>query len=110
MKSYKQWSAAERTASLKKTNQAIKDGLIPQATKCERCGQTEGKVMYHNEDYSDPIKYLVSMCWRCHMILHSQYRAPMACDKYWLEIKAGKMYPPVFKHDFKILEVDHGIK
>lgn len=110
MKSYKQWSAAERNASLKKTNKAIADGVIPPATKCNRCGQVHGLVMYHNEDYSDPIKYLESLCWRCHMVHHSAHRAPAQCRVYWEEIKAGFVYPPVYKHDFKILERDHGIR
>lgn len=109
MKSYKQWSKADRLASLKKTKAAIANGVIPEATKCNRCGQTEGIIQYHNHDYSDPIKFLESLCWRCHMIHHSVYRSPINCARYWEEICQGKMYPAVHKHDFAILARDHGI-
>ncbi len=110
MKSYKGWTGAQRTASLKKTNEAIRQGIIPKPKKCKRCGQEQGIIQYHNHDYSDPIKYLEPLCWRCHMVLHSESRAPEACAKYWEEIGAGKTHPPVFSHNFKILETDHGIK
>jgi hypothetical protein len=96
-------------ASFKKTMAAIQEGVIPPATICNRCGQTRGIVSYHNEDYSDPIKFLESLCWRCHMIHHSAGFAPDQCAEYWASVKNGKCWPPVFKHDFFILERDHGI-
>jgi len=109
MKSYKGWTAEQRMESLKKTKAAIRRGEIPPPTKCNRCGQTEGIIQYHNENYNHPTKYLEPLCWRCHMVLHSEHRAPEACKKYWEEIKNGKQYPPVFKHNFKILRRDHDI-
>ena len=109
MQSYKGWTPAERYESLKKTKQAIRDGIIPKAHTCNRCGQTEGIIQYHNEDYSDPIKYLEMLCWRCHMIHHSTRRNPGAVKAYFEEVASGKRYPPVYKHDFNILKRDHGI-
>lgn len=112
MKPYKKWSGEERLASAAKSRAAIEAGIIPPAIVCQRCSQTEGIIMYHNHDYSDPIKFLEAMCWRCHMIFHSYFRkgAREAVNRYWAEIKAGKRYPPVFKHDFEILRKDHGIE
>ncbi len=112
MKSYKKWSAKERLESLKKTKQAIKDWIIPEAKKlwCKRCWQTEGIIEYHNEDYSDPIKFLEPLCFRCHIIHHSKFRAPEACKIYWEEIKKWKKYPPVFKRDMSIFLKEHNIK
>ena len=105
MKSYKGWTPAQRQASYKKTMKAIKDGVIPPATKCELCGQTEGKVMYHNEDYSHPTKYLMSMCWTCHMMWHSKYRSPRSYRIYFYFVNHLNWRPePVYKHDFKKLE------
>ena len=106
---YKGWTAEERLASLAKTKQAIKDGIIPPPHACELCEQDKGIIQYHNEDYSHPTKYLRSWCWRCHMIHHSQHFAPVQCKAYFDEIASGKIYPPVFKHDFGILVREHGI-
>lgn len=110
MKDYKQWTAKERYASLKLTKKAIADGTIPPATKCCKCRQEKGIIQYHNEDYSDPIKFLLQLCWRCHMILHSQYRNPEACRLYWERIAKGEQDAPVYKHDFNILLKDYGIE
>ena len=109
MKDYKGWTAKQRRESLVKTKQAIADGIIPPATKCNRCGQTEGIIEYHNADYSDPIKFLESLCFRCHMVHHSRFRAPLQCIDYWEEIAQGKCFPPVFTRDFSVLRKDHGI-
>lgn len=110
MRSYKGYTEQQRKESLKKTKQAIKDGVIPVASKCNRCGQDQGIIQYHNHDYSDPIKFLEELCWRCHMVHHSIHRAPKQCCKYWEAIAQGKRFDPVFKHDFAILARDHGIK
>jgi hypothetical protein len=104
MRSYKQWSGEERLASLKKTKAAISRGEIPPATKCQRCNQTKGIIQYHNHDYSDPIKYLEPLCWRCHMMLHSEHRWPDAVKRYFEEVASGKQYPPVYRRDSKKLD------
>jgi len=109
MKSYKGWTGKERSKSLKKTNEAIRKGIIPPAKTCNRCGQDKGIIQYHNHDYSDPIKYLEPMCWRCHMVLHSERRAPEACRRYWEAIAACERFPPVHKSNLLILKKDHGI-
>jgi hypothetical protein len=103
------WTPAERTRSLALTKRAIAEGLIPPATRCARCGQDRGIVQYHNHDYSDPVKFLEALCWRCHMVHHSRHIAPKACTRYEDEVKGGKRYPPVFRHNFAILCRDHGI-
>lgn len=134
MKSYKKWSAKERAESYRLTMQAIKDGIIIDKTKkiCERCSQDKGIIMLHNGDYdvtlsilgayyrtgakvtSDGLKMindvLEEMCWRCHMIHHSIYRNPTACALYWEDIVKGKKFDPVYKHDFNILKLEHGIQ
>ena len=109
MKTYKKWSPAERMVSFKKTMAAIEAGIIPKPHTCNRCGQTKGIIQYHNEDYSDPIKYLEMLCWRCHIIHHSVRRNPEAVRLYFEEVKSGKIFPPVFKHNFDILKQEHGI-
>lgn len=109
MASYKGWTAEQRLASLKLTKAAIASGEMPKPTKCEICGQDKGIIQYHNEDYSHPTKYLRQMCWRCHMIHHSAHFAPVQAKVYFDDVASGKIYPPVYKHDFGILDSEHGI-
>lgn len=103
------WSPAERMASLKKTKEAIAKGIIPPATKCNRCGQTRGIIQYHNHDYSSPTEFLEALCWRCHMMFHSVRFAREQVDRYFSAVESGKQWPPVYKHDFGTLARDHGV-
>jgi hypothetical protein len=132
MKDYKGWDSNFRSASLKLTNRAKEKGWIQNPTKCNRCGQTEGILHLHNEDYDitfytlekvfnrSPLtitkeeidnvnSVLEELCWRCHMMHHSIRRNKQSVDKYFEEIKAGKRYPPVYKHDFSVLKRDHNV-
>lgn len=124
MNSYKKWSGEERTKSLKLTNKAKKMGLLEEPKKCRVCGQEKGILHTHNKDYDVTLAYvpkmldgtateeeiakikdvLVPICWRCHMIYHAYWRNPAAYKKYFDEVKNGKMYPPVYKHDFNVLK------
>ncbi len=49
--------------------------LIPEATQCSVCGTTEGRIDYHNEDYSRPLQ-TVAICKKCHFSLHNRHRSP----------------------------------
>jgi len=103
MNHYKGWTPTQRHNSYEKTKKAIRDGVIPPSTVCERCGETEGKIMYHNEDYSDPIKYLESLCWTCHMMHHNYKRNPKSHKRYFEKVAEGFMAPPVYVHDWSKL-------
>lgn len=131
--SYKKWSKEERSLSYRLTKKAQSLGWIKEVKECEKCKQNKGIIHLHNENYDVTLEILsialkrkpqptISeeekeqinqvlwvLCWRCHLILHSYWRNPNACIEYWKEIKAGKQYPPVFKHDYSILKKDHNI-
>ena len=124
MNSYKKWTGAQREESYRLFCKAMNAGLIEAPHKCKICGQTKGILMTHNRNYDVTLNYLpkllvgtaseeekaqirqvlISLCWRCHMILHSYHRNPTAYRKYFHEVKIGKQYPPVYKHDFDILK------
>jgi hypothetical protein len=107
------WVTVERRLEVQALiNKAIAAGEMPSAmvTPCERCGQDKGIRHTHTDDYDnwqDTIEYL---CWRCHMMHHSRHRCPEAVARYEAEVKAGKVFPPVFNHNFKILKAEHGVK
>lgn len=70
------WAAEERNESFKKTKAAIQSGEIPEPYRCEVCGNTkeDGRIDYHNKNYSDPIEYLVPLCSKCHLRLHNRIK------------------------------------
>ena len=95
--SYKGWSKSDRNRSYILTNKAKKLGWLKPQDKCERCGQTEGKIHSHNSNYDVTLKILpicfsrvpVSitteervainavlevLCFRCHLKLHRDER------------------------------------
>lgn len=124
MNNYKKWTGAQRDESFRLFSKAMQAKLIKSPKKCKICGQTKGILMTHNRDYDVTLNYLpkllagtaserekaqirqvlIPLCWRCHMILHSYHRNPTAYRKYFHEVKIGKQYPPVYKHDFNILK------
>jgi hypothetical protein len=126
MNNYKSWSGDFRKKSLKLTQRAQRLGWIPYPKKCNRCGQTQGIIHTHNEDYDVtyytlqrafdrfPISItpeelqklnsvLEPLCWTCHMMHHSKHRNASAVERYENAVKNGHQYPPVYKHNFGIL-------
>lgn len=125
MRKYKKWSPEERRKSLGYTNEAKKRGWIKQPSKCNRCGQKEGILHLHNDDYDWTLDVLPlyldgtkelddkgrediatcceEICWTCHMIHHSEHRNKDAHKKYFDKVKTGWISPPVYKHDFSVL-------
>lgn len=134
MKNYKKWTPAERQKSARMSKKAVAEGIIKgkDTGVCNRCGQNQGIVSRHNSDYDvtleilgayynrkprlpippDKLKkvhdVLEELCWRCHQIHHLEHVTPDECAQYWKEIESGKVYPPVYKHDWNKLAV-HGI-
>jgi hypothetical protein len=49
------------------------------------------------------------LCIRCHLVHHSERRAPVACAKYWDAVKHGACWPPLTGNPFDGLRRDHGI-
>jgi len=110
-KSGRRWTREERFASYVQTQAAIENGDIKPPTElgCNRCEQKQGILQYHNHDYSDPIKYLEPLCFRCHQVLHAEWHSPKECQLYLEGVVLGSQWPPIHKSDFYILWRDHGI-
>lgn len=72
---YNGYSGDLRVLADRKIKVAIELGLIPKAGRCSVCGTTEGRIDYHNEDYSRPLQ-TVAICVKCHLALHNRNRAP----------------------------------
>lgn len=74
-------------------------GRAKRPTKCLACGQTEGRIIAHLEDYDDPIQGIMGLCNRCHLMVHCRFRAPEMWDGYRAAIRAGIRYRPAYSWD-----------
>ena len=111
MKSYNGFTPEQRMEGDRIIKQAIAEGKLEPAKECRVCGQRDGILHIHAEDYR-PDKILKNcrcLCWRCHMILHSRYRNRDAFLTYFREVREGKKFLAVYKNDFSILRKEHGI-
>jgi len=73
-------------------------------TVCDACGQEDGIIEAHSEDYSDPFgphtgKY--GLCFRCHMMLHSRDRNPEAWLRYKQMVLSGWRFEPAYSRDYR---------
>jgi hypothetical protein len=62
----------------------IAAGRVPPPSRCQACGETEGHLDYHTEDY-----------FRCHMMLHSRFRFPARWHRYIEQLEAGAWWKPL---------------
>lgn len=88
------WSRAERAAGRRK----------PAAEKCMACGQTQGLIQFHSEDYSEPFGPHIGayeFCYRCHIVLHCRHRNPAGWERYKLQLRFGWTWAPMHSQDFQ---------
>ncbi len=83
----------------------IAEGRIPKfPPHCRACGQTEGAMCYHTEDYSEPHgahTIAFEICYVCHMMIHCRHRGRERWLQYIFGVAKGHTYPPIFGWNFK---------
>jgi hypothetical protein len=65
---------------------------------CDACGQTEGSIDAHSEDYSEPFGDHIGrhgLCYRCHMMIHCRFNNPEAWQAYTDAVRAGRIFEPI---------------
>jgi hypothetical protein len=95
---YNGFSPRDRDDSFKWQTAQIASGAVPPATKCDACGETEGLIGYHAEDYSRPFgPHLQAhqLCFRCHMALHRRHSSPARWQRYIEQLDAGAVFVPL---------------
>ena len=76
-------------------------GRRTRPTVCDACGQTEGAIEAHSEDYSDPFGDHIGrygLCYRCHMAIHTRFNNREAWEDYKLLISIGRIFHPIGKN------------
>lgn len=74
-------------------SRAVRAGKMNRAVVCCACGQTEGRVVMHLEDYArwrEPIP----LCLLCHSLLHVRDRHKETRDRYREVIGNGARFGP----------------
>lgn len=98
MKPYKGYTAAQRMASLPLLDKLKAEGKVPPLKVCSACGQTEGKLQYHNDDYAPEtfIENTRVLCYSCHMVHHIYHNNPnnMGARLYIQFIRSGRKFKP----------------
>lgn len=102
MKDYNGFSGAERNKADYIQKKAIAKGELVVEQKCCMCGQTEGLIMRHMENYSNPLDLnaIIPMCVECHLKLHSRFSKPVMWIKHCLAVRAGYVSTPYDKVRF----------
>jgi hypothetical protein len=94
LQDYNGYSGKDRNRVAMLQRKAIYEGTLPPPTKCEICGQTDGGILYHNEDYDEAIKGAHQLCIECHLRLHARQFKPNTWHNYLAKIARGGISKP----------------
>lgn len=104
MKSYNGFPPEQRIRAQRWLNAEYASGRRIRPTVCAACGQHEGLIDSHAEDYSEPFgdhTDAYPLCYVCHMMLHCRFAAPAAWDTYREAVRDGYQAPAQKTRDFQ---------
>lgn len=94
LSNYNGFTGKEREASLRRVHKLWESGEVPRPTQCMACGQTEGTLHGHSEDYSNDHVH-IPLCITCHLILHMRFQQPVLWDTYREMVRLGYQGVPL---------------
>jgi len=93
VKDHNGFSGKQRDRAQRWLNREWSAGRLARPSECVACGQTEGVIQAHAEDYSDPFRAGVTdgfhLCIVCHAAVHNRSKNPKAWRDYRATIEAG---------------------
>jgi hypothetical protein len=93
VKDYNGFSGKQRDRAQRWLNKEWSTDRLARPSECVACGQTEGIIQAHAEDYSDPFRAGVTdgfhLCIICHAIVHARSKNQKAWRDYRAMIEAG---------------------
>jgi hypothetical protein len=113
MLSYNGFTGTQRNRAQAWLNKQWAVGAFNRPCQCVACGQTEGLIDAHAEDYSEPFAEgktdAFHLCFTCHMMVHCRFGNAFAWLRYKRAIGSGIRYAafrcrsfPTFKSYFLI--------
>lgn len=110
MNPYNGYSGSQRLKALAWLKKEWAKGTRPKKPcSCDICGQTEGLLAWHSEDYSAPFGDNIGrfgLCYTCHMMIHCRYKNPRAWSNYKKAIANGVCFKPYFFGDWNRFRKD----
>lgn len=82
----------------------------PRPAECDSCGQSQGLLFHHCEDYGEPYGahiWQFPLCYRCHIMLHCRFFAGDAFEEYVKLVEKGYQFSAMHTMDFGTLKRDH---
>ena len=114
MKSYNGFDAKQRYRALAYHKEQISLGNKPPKPECcHACGQTEGVLVWHSENYSEPFGDHIGehgLCYVCHMMIHCRFRNPRAWRYHIGQVSRGMMPEPMYSQNWKAFLQTHLIR
>jgi hypothetical protein len=104
MKSYNGYTPAQRNKAQAWLNSQWRAGKLQRPCVCHACGQKEGIIDAHAEDYSEPFAAgktdQYHLCFQCHMMVHCRFRNLDKWRWYKQAVADGMTFEPYFARDF----------
>lgn len=111
MKSYNGFTATQRYKALSYHKAQIKSGAKPASPKqCDSCGQTQGLLVWHSEDYSEPFGPHIGehgLCYVCHMWIHCRFHNRKGWDEHVRKILYGDGPQPMSTPNWALFKRNH---
>jgi hypothetical protein len=110
LKAYNGFTPTQRNRAQAWLNKQWSAGAFNRPCRCVACGQTEGRIDAHAEDYSEPFAEhktdAFHLCFICHMWVHCRFNNLFGWQRYKRAISSGIRYAargqsfPAFKSAF----------
>ena len=104
MKDYNGFTGAQRDRAQRWLNVQWASGKLQRPMRCVACGQTEGVIDAHAEDYSEPFAAGKTdgfhLCFVCHMMVHCRHRNQSAWREYRQFVESGGQAKPFRGRDW----------
>lgn len=101
MRSYYNWTPAQRLEGDKLVKQAISEGRLPDPNTqpCVICGKQYGVRHYHQEDYTPEhiVENSMCVCAECHRQIHMRWWHGDAYRRYMMSKPNGEKYMALFQ-------------
>ena len=96
MNSYNGFTPAQRMKALQWSKQQVALGLRDKKPEsCDICGQRNGFLCRHSENYSEPFGDHIGelgLCYICHMMIHCRFKNPDKWASYKKTIAENMRY------------------
>jgi len=92
MNFYNGFTPNQRLKALAWLKRQYAAGTRTPPSSCDACGQTDGVIEPHDEDYSEPYgdhTGSIGVCYRCHMMIHCRFKNPDGWKQYRAAVRRG---------------------